>query len=101
MAKKESSKLNIAITHPDLGIVVNKLKNLGPFEFVLRLFESLNNFDTEIMYSFMLKLFFLLGNKKMLGGAERLIVDAAVELASHGHKVHIFTSHHDKKRCFE
>lgn len=36
-----------------------------------------------------------------LGGAERLIVDAAMELASLGHKVHIFTSHHDKNRCFE
>ncbi|XP_024008175.1 alpha-1,3/1,6-mannosyltransferase ALG2 [Eutrema salsugineum] len=36
-----------------------------------------------------------------IGGAERLIVDAAVELASHGHKVHVFTSHHDKFRCFE
>ncbi|RDX61801.1 Alpha-1,3/1,6-mannosyltransferase ALG2, partial [Mucuna pruriens] len=34
-------------------------------------------------------------------GAERLIVDAAVELASHGHKVHVFTAHHDKNRCFE
>ncbi|PQM40768.1 alpha-1 3/1 6-mannosyltransferase ALG2 [Prunus yedoensis var. nudiflora] len=55
MAKKGSSKLNIAIIHPDLGI----------------------------------------------GGAERLIVDAAVELASHGHKVHVFTAHHDKNRCFE
>ncbi|KAL1350004.1 hypothetical protein HN51_026476 [Arachis hypogaea] len=56
MAKgKATSKLNIAIIHPDLGI----------------------------------------------GGAERLIVDAAVELASYGHKVHIFTAHHDKNRCFE
>nr|XP_043616974.1 alpha-1,3/1,6-mannosyltransferase ALG2-like [Erigeron canadensis] len=36
-----------------------------------------------------------------IGGAERLIVDAAVELASHGHNVHIFTSHHDTSRCFE
>ncbi|KAL2944540.1 Alpha-1 3/1 6-mannosyltransferase ALG2 [Bienertia sinuspersici] len=36
-----------------------------------------------------------------VGGAERLIVDAAMELASHGHNVHIFTSHHDKNRCFE
>lgn len=36
-----------------------------------------------------------------IGGAERLIVDAAVELASHGHKVHVFTAHHDKNRCFE
>ncbi|KAG6689105.1 hypothetical protein I3842_11G158300 [Carya illinoinensis] len=56
MEKKEgSSKLNVAIIHPDLGI----------------------------------------------GGAERLIVDAAVELASHGHNVHIFTAHHDRTRCFE
>lgn len=37
----------------------------------------------------------------LLGGAERLIVDAAVELTSHGHNVHIFTSHHDKNHCFE
>lgn len=36
-----------------------------------------------------------------IGGAERLIVDAAVELASHGHAVHIFTAHHDRTRCFE
>ncbi|KAJ7981841.1 alpha-1,3/1,6-mannosyltransferase ALG2 [Quillaja saponaria] len=36
-----------------------------------------------------------------IGGAERLIVDAAVELASLGHSVHIFTAHHDKDRCFE
>ncbi|KAF6169533.1 hypothetical protein GIB67_018900 [Kingdonia uniflora] len=36
-----------------------------------------------------------------LGGAERLIVDAAVELAAHGHNVHIFTAHHDPSRCFE
>jgi len=35
------------------------------------------------------------------GGAERLAVDAAVELAALGHHVHIFTAHHDKKRCFE
>ncbi|CAN1794630.1 Alpha-1,3/1,6-mannosyltransferase ALG2 [Linum perenne] len=55
MESKQSSKLNIAILHPDLGI----------------------------------------------GGAERLVVDAAVELASQGHKVHIFTAHHDKNRCFE
>ncbi|XP_022848495.1 alpha-1,3/1,6-mannosyltransferase ALG2-like isoform X2 [Olea europaea var. sylvestris] len=55
MEKKESSKLNIAIIHPDLGI----------------------------------------------GGAERLIVDAAVELATRGHNVHVFTSHHEKSRCFE
>uniref|UniRef100_A0A0C9RUF8 Alpha-1,3/1,6-mannosyltransferase ALG2 n=1 Tax=Wollemia nobilis TaxID=56998 RepID=A0A0C9RUF8_9CONI len=36
-----------------------------------------------------------------IGGAERLIVDAAVELASRGHEVHVFTAHHDRGRCFE
>uniref|UniRef100_A0A0D9W8S3 Alpha-1,3/1,6-mannosyltransferase ALG2 n=1 Tax=Leersia perrieri TaxID=77586 RepID=A0A0D9W8S3_9ORYZ len=36
-----------------------------------------------------------------IGGAERLIVDAACQLAAHGHDVHVFTSHHDKNRCFE
>ncbi|GFP94640.1 alpha-1 3/1 6-mannosyltransferase alg2 [Phtheirospermum japonicum] len=36
----------------------------------------------------------------LLGGAERLIVDAAVELSSKGHNIHIFTSQHDKTRCF-
>jgi len=30
-----------------------------------------------------------------------LIVDAAVELAAHGHNVHVFTAHHDRNRCFE
>ncbi|XP_010537724.1 PREDICTED: alpha-1,3/1,6-mannosyltransferase ALG2 [Tarenaya hassleriana] len=55
MERRRSSKMNIAIIHPDLGI----------------------------------------------GGAERLIVDAAVELSSHGHKVNVFTAHHDKSRCFE
>ncbi|OEL37455.1 Alpha-1,3/1,6-mannosyltransferase ALG2 [Dichanthelium oligosanthes] len=36
-----------------------------------------------------------------LGGAERLTADAACQLAAHGHYVHVFTSHHDKNRCFE
>lgn len=36
-----------------------------------------------------------------IGGAERLIVDAAVELASPGHNVHVLTAHHDKNRCLE
>ncbi|KAI3436741.1 hypothetical protein D9Q98_006156 [Chlorella vulgaris] len=36
-----------------------------------------------------------------LGGAERLIVDAAVELAGHGHTVDVFTAFHDPQRCFQ
>ena len=37
-----------------------------------------------------------------IGGAERLIVDAAVGLQSrHHHTVTVFTSHHDRSHCFE
>lgn len=36
-----------------------------------------------------------------IGGAERLIIDAAVGLQQRGHKVVIFTSHCDPKHCFE
>lgn len=36
-----------------------------------------------------------------IGGAERLVIDAAVGLQSVGHKVTIFTSHRDPAHCFE
>ncbi|WWD07777.1 hypothetical protein V865_005881 [Kwoniella europaea PYCC6329] len=36
-----------------------------------------------------------------IGGAERLVVDAAVSLQNLGHEVVMFTSRHDPKRCFE
>lgn len=36
-----------------------------------------------------------------IGGAERLVIDAAVGLQSRGHKVTILTSHCDPKHCFE
>ncbi|RMZ75455.1 hypothetical protein DV738_g5471, partial [Chaetothyriales sp. CBS 135597] len=36
-----------------------------------------------------------------IGGAERLIIDAAVGLQQLGHKVTIFTSHCDPQHCFE
>lgn len=36
-----------------------------------------------------------------IGGAERLVIDAAVGLQSLGHKVTIFTSHCDPTHCFE
>jgi hypothetical protein len=35
-----------------------------------------------------------------LGGAEKLVVEAAVGLQKKGHKVQIFTSFHDKKHSF-
>ncbi|KAJ3525831.1 hypothetical protein NMY22_g10411 [Coprinellus aureogranulatus] len=36
-----------------------------------------------------------------IGGAERLVVDAAVGLQKLGHSVDIYTSHHDPNHCFE
>lgn len=35
-----------------------------------------------------------------IGGAERLVVDAAIGLQSLGHKIVMYTSHHDPKHCF-
>ena len=35
-----------------------------------------------------------------IGGAERLIVDAALALKSRGHQVEMFTAHHDPSHCF-
>ena len=35
-----------------------------------------------------------------IGGAERLIVDAALALKSRGHEIHMFTAHHDLSHCF-
>lgn len=36
-----------------------------------------------------------------IGGAERLVVDAALALQNRGHTVRIITNHHDPKHCFE
>lgn len=36
-----------------------------------------------------------------IGGAERLVIDAAVGLQNLGHKVTIYTSHCDPTHCFD
>lgn len=36
-----------------------------------------------------------------VGGAERLVVDAALALQDAGHEVALHTTHHDPRRCFE
>mmetsp|Transcript_74665 Transcript_74665/g.117726 ORF Transcript_74665/g.117726 Transcript_74665/m.117726 type:complete len:100 (-) Transcript_74665:134-433(-) len=36
-----------------------------------------------------------------LGGAERLVVDAAVALVERGHSVDMYTSHYEPDRAFE
>jgi alpha-1,3/alpha-1,6-mannosyltransferase len=35
-----------------------------------------------------------------IGGAERLVVDAALSLQAAGHQVTVFTAHHDRRLCF-
>eukprot|EP00122_Pirum_gemmata_P019205 Pgem_evm1s17987 len=35
-----------------------------------------------------------------IGGAERLVVDAAIAYQSQGHDVCFYTSHHDPTHCF-
>lgn len=35
-----------------------------------------------------------------IGGAERLVIDAALALRRKGHEVHLFTAHHDPMHCF-
>jgi len=37
----------------------------------------------------------------VLGGAERLIVDAAVALQEAGNDITIYTSHYSESHCFE
>lgn len=36
-----------------------------------------------------------------IGGAERLVVDAALALKGKGHSVSFITNHHDPEHCFE
>ncbi len=36
-----------------------------------------------------------------IGGAERLVVDAAVGLQQRGHRVVVFTGHCDARHCFD
>eukprot|EP00955_Chlamydomonas_euryale_P082728 363760-Chlamydomonas_euryale.AAC.12 len=36
-----------------------------------------------------------------LGGAERLVVDAAAELSAAGHEVDVYTAYYDPARCFQ
>lgn len=68
----EPAKLRIAFVHPDLGIGVFKHP------------EPAAGPDNIAA-----------------GGAERLVVDAALGLQKLGHEVVIYTSHHDPNHCFD
>ena len=65
-------RLRIAFAHPDLGI--------GGYSSVCPRYTLLKCYP---------------------GGAERLVVDAALGLQKLGHTVDIYTSHHDPSHCFE
>lgn len=68
-----SRKLRIAFIHPDLGIGNDlELGCLVPAVLIT-----------------------------VVGGAERLVVDAALGLQRLGHSIDIYTSHHDVAHCFE
>jgi hypothetical protein len=47
------------------------------------------------------ELFTCLTNDTSIGGAEKLVVNVASALLEMGHDIKIYTSHHDKNRCFE
>ena len=68
------SKMRIAFIHPDLGI--------GEPSPALPMTGSHLSARTDAFAT-------------SIGGAERLIVDAAVGLQKRGHDVEIFTSHHE------
>jgi alpha-1,3/alpha-1,6-mannosyltransferase len=69
-----SRSLRVAFIHPDLGIGT---------------------------YSTFRSSRFCPNTSFLSGGAERLVVDAALGLQALGHAVDIYTSHHDPSHCFE
>jgi alpha-1,3/alpha-1,6-mannosyltransferase len=68
-------KLRVAFIHPDLGI--------------------------GACSSFPLRVSSLTWAQNAPGGAERLVVDAALGLQALGHTVDIYTSHHDPNHSFD
>lgn len=62
---------------------------------------SPDNSDDERNHTLKKKTIVFLHPDLGIGGAERLVVDAAVGLQKRGHKVVIFTSHCDPNHCFD
>ncbi|KAK0740605.1 hypothetical protein B0T18DRAFT_449188 [Schizothecium vesticola] len=62
---------------------------------------SPDNSDDEKNHTLQKKTIVILHPDLGIGGAERLVVDAAVGLQKRGHKVVIFTSHCDPSHCFD
>lgn len=63
--------------------------------------ESAKNTNLDSNNQFRKKTIVFLHPDLGIGGAERLVVDAAVGLQNRGNKVVIFTSHCDPKHCFD
>lgn len=62
--------------------------------------RSIHSLPTDITQSQQPLRIALLHPDLGIGGAERLVVDAAVALRGYGHTVHMFTSHHSDDHCF-
>jgi alpha-1,3/alpha-1,6-mannosyltransferase len=65
--------MRVAFIHPDLGI------GAQPRPYILK--------DSHLT--------------RVTGGAERLVVDAALGLQGLGHSVDLYTSYHDPQHCFD
>jgi hypothetical protein len=81
-------KKRVAFLHPDLGIGA------------LRLREDISFSHCRICCSFTNGLLRFPSSAPCAGGAERLVVDAALALQQNGFEVVFFTSHHDPQHCF-
>lgn len=83
-------RMRIAFCHPDLGIG-GALLPCVQGAYITALHRSVLWVNPNLLTSLM----------STDAGAERLIVDAASELADHGNVVHIYTAHHNPQHCFE
>ena len=45
--------------------------------------------------------YFIIRIRPLAGGAEQLIVNAALALQQKGHEITIYTAHHDRGHCFQ
>ena len=83
---QERPRLRIAFVHPDLGIGAHSSPLLWS--------------SSSPPYSHIWPNHELIWNCTRIGGAERLVVDAATGLQERGHVVRIYTSHHDPSHAF-
>lgn len=78
-----------AVPHADHGVFLERLRNTSD---IFSLYTDMPRKKKNIIF---------FHPDLGIGGAERLVIDAAVGLQSLGHKVTIFTSHCDQNHCFD